>query len=148
MTLRCKQFSDLFIQNVNTSVIVYLLSWVMCVWNWHQKSISKHYSTSDIIYICMVIIATFFLHSYPFTAYYVPYSCQCQYFLKCNITTFVIFGQIGTGSMDLFFSHIFIFNMYWVLKDCQPDRPASKYFPASWEGWTSSVPASGCGRKG
>ena len=38
-TLRCRQFSDLFKENVNNSGMSCLLSCVTCVWNLHKSSI-------------------------------------------------------------------------------------------------------------
>ena len=86
MKLRCKQFSDWFTQNVSISEMGYLFYHVWPVYGIGLRiSFSKQYRyvtnhlhpyvTNDYIFVCI----------YHLTAYCVPCSCHCQYFLKYNI---------------------------------------------------------------
>ena len=61
---------------------------------------------SQIICICMLPMTAFFLHNYPLTAYYVPYDIA-SISSNIKIQTIVIFSQISTGYMDLFFFFFF-----------------------------------------
>ena len=87
VTLWYKLFSDWLMQNVSKSGIGYLLSSLTsCVWNWHENCIFQT------IQICCKPFGSvhcellyFYLHNYPLTAYYMPYSRHCQYLLKYNI---------------------------------------------------------------
>ena len=66
--------------------------WVICchvwpvLWNGHEGSI---FQTIQVCHKSFTSVCYYWLHfclqNYPLIAYYVPYSCVCQYLLKYNI---------------------------------------------------------------
>ena len=85
VTLRCKQFSGWLTQMSLTE------TWVISCHLWCGYEIGmripfpNNTGMSQIICICMLLITTFCLYNFPLTAYYMPYSYQCQYLLKYSI---------------------------------------------------------------
>ena len=72
--------------NVNSSLIGWAKKsvtrvWVICYHMWCVYEIGvripfpNNAGISQIICICMLLITTFFLHSYTFTVHYIPYYC-------------------------------------------------------------------------
>ena len=110
VTLRCKPFSDWFTQSVSNSGMGYLLSHRTCIWNWHMNSIfPSSTGISQIIFTCELLITTFCLTITSLLLTMCLTLVNASISWNTTFTTIVIFHQISTGHMELFFSLWFLY---------------------------------------
>ena len=92
-----------------------MFSHVIYIWNWYENSIFQkikvcHKSFASVCHQLLYL----YLHNYPLSACYVTYSCQCQYIMNAIFKSKVIFGQIITGPMDLFYLEVIEWDLgHW-----------------------------------
>ena len=94
------------------------MSYVTCIWNWHENSIFQtvwtcHQSYASVCYW----LPHFCVQNYPLTAHYVPYSCQSQYLLNifnfCDIWPSQHRSHVPLFDKFPFFCLVLELSMIW-----------------------------------